>query len=399
MTDKPERLEALPLSQNSTGSGLIVTTLALLALGVVMVHSALAGVQAGWTVWYARADMRHALFAVAATVVLCVGWRFKYRWLAGSSRWPTVAAMLLAAAIVCAVLVYVPGLGHRVNGKLRWLRFGPRQYGIGFQPSELLKLTLVMFMAAWLSRRWVDVRSLPKTVLPAATLMVGCLALVVTQDLGTAIMTGLAVLVTLFMAGVPWYWLACMAGAAGAGFWHFVADSPTRLARIQAMINPWCQSNPSAYQPRQSLLAILTGGWTGKGLGSGINKLGFVPEDSTDFIFAIFAEEWGLVGAILLMGLVVVWMWFVRRAAVRAGDRFGQLLAGSLGALIAMQMVLHIAVDLVAAPPTGVSFPFVSAGGTALVMMAGAVALIVSVSAHGRGDVAGEAGDRHAVTE
>ena len=131
-------------------------------------------------------------------------------------------------------------------------------------------------------------------------------------------------------------------------------------------------------------MSILSGGWFGRGLGRGMNKLGFLPEDSTDFIFATFCEEWGFAGALLLMGLVLMWMWHARRAAVRAQDRFGQALAGSLGFLIAIKIVRHIAVDLVVAPPTGLSLPLVSAGGTARVIMAAAAALLISVTARRR---------------
>jgi len=371
----------LPLSQNGSGSGLIVTTMAMLALGIVMVQSALAGVLPSTSAWYARSDMRHTLFAVAAALVLCVGWRFRYRWLGGkSSNWPTIATVVLLVAIVLAAMVYVPGLGHERNGKLRWLKVAPAPFG-AFQPSELLKVAMLVFLAAWFSRDWVPPRSFTKAFLPAALVTLICLGLTVREDLGTAVMMASAAWLTMFLAGVSWYLLTGTVVAAAGGFWYFVSSDPSRMARIHAMIDPWCQSNPSAYQPRQSLLAILTGGLFGKGLGRGIVKQGYLPERSTDFIFASFAEEWGFVGAILLMGLVIMWIWFARKSAVNAPDRFGRLLAGSLGALIAIQMVLHIAVDTVAAPPTGMSFPFISVGGTALLTTAGAAALIVSVSA------------------
>jgi cell division protein FtsW len=154
------------------------------------------------------------------------------------------------------------------------------------------------------------------------------------------------------------------------------------------MLNPWTISD-STHQPRQSLLAILTGGWFGKGPGNGSIKLGFLPEDSTDFIYAVYCEEWGFLGAALLIGLVVVWIWLARKAAVRAGDSrlappgrqgFGRVLAGSMGFLVALQAALHMAVVLVVMPPTGVTLPFISAGGSALVFTACAVAMMVSVT-------------------
>ena len=375
----PEPTERLAMRHNGTGQGLALTTLALLGLGVVMVHSAVASV-AEPGAWYARLDVRHTMFAVLAAIVMVLAWRADYRRLAGRSRVPVLAAGLLGGALICGLLVFVPGIGRAVSGCYRWIRVGPEKYAIGFQPSELIKLSLVIFLAAWLSRETTKVRSFRRTFLPAGAVIVLCAGLVVTQDFGTAAVIGITAGVTLLLAGVPWYYLVSLVPVAAGGFYAFVVRSPHRWARITAMLDPWSQTNPSAYQPRQSLLAILTGGWLGKGPGRGMIKLGFLPEDSTDFIFSVFCEEWGFVGAMLLMGLVLLWIWFARRSALHACDRFGRLLAGSMGFLIAFQAVLHIAVDVVVAPPTGMGMPFISAGGTALVMMAGATALIVSVS-------------------
>jgi len=375
-------LTTLPLTANPSGSGLIVVTLAMLAVGIVAVHSALAGVLPSTVSWHARSDMRHTLFAAAAAVIMCLGWRFRYRWLCGDTRkLPVTAIVLLAIAAMLALAVYVTPLGHMRNGRLRWLKIAPAPFGI-FQPSELLKIALLVFLAAWYSRRRFEARRFGWGFLVPAIVTGGCLALVVTQDLGTGVIMAVAVFVTMFIAGVRWYALTGLLAAGVSGFWFFVVTDPQRMMRMKAMIDPWCLTNPSAYQPRQSLLAILTGGWFGKGLGRGIVKQQYLPERSTDFIFASFSEEWGFVGAMLLMGLVMLWIWFARRSAAGASDRFGFILAGALGAMIAIQMVLHIAVDTVAAPPTGMSFPFVSVGGTALLVTAAAASLIVSVSAH-----------------
>ena len=149
--------------------------------------------------------------------------------------------------------------------------------------------------------------------------------------------------------------------------------------------------NPCAYQARESLMAILTGGWAGKGLGRGSVYLGYLPEGSTDFIFSVYCEQLGFIGALLLAGLILLWIWNARKIALRAADRFGYLLAGSLGFLIAMQAVMHIAVALVAAPTTGMGLPFLSAGGTSLLITAGAVAMMISVSARGTADANREA--------
>ena len=384
MERNDDEFVTLRLSENSSGSGLIVVTLAMLAVGIVAVHSALAGVLPNTSAWHARSDMRHTLFAMVAALIMCFGWHFRYRWLGGRpSKWPVTAIGVLLLAMILAALVYVPALGHVRNHKLRWLKLGPAPFGI-FQPSELLKIALLIFLAAWFSHERTPARSFVKGFLPAMLVTAGCLGLVVTEDFGTAVIMAVAVWLTMFIAGVRWYALTGLIAAGAGGFWYFVSIDARRLQRIYAMIDPWCLTNPSAYQPRQSLLAILTGGWFGKGLGRGIVKQQYLPERSTDFIFASFSEEWGFVGAALLMGLVIMWIWFARKSAINASDRFGFILAGALGAMIAIQMVLHVAVDTVAAPPTGMSFPFVSVGGTALLVTAGAASLIVSVSADAR---------------
>ncbi len=375
-------LEVVPPPRaRANGGGLMLATLALLALGVVMVHSAVASV-AEPGAWYARADYRHTLFAVLAAVVMVTLWRLDYRRLAAGGRVPIIPAVLLGVAIVCGLLVFAPGIGKTVGGQARWLRLGPAKYSIGFQPSELIKVALVIFLASWLARPTTDRRDFLRTFLPATALIGVCVAVVITQDFGAAVIIAIAAAATLLLAGVPWYYLATLVPPAAGAFYVLVVNSAHRWYRITAMLDPWSQTNPSAYQPRQSLLAIMTGGWFGRGLGAGMQKLGYLPEDSTDFIFSVYCEEFGFLGAVLLAGLILMWIWQARRVVSGAGDRLGRLLAGSLAFLIASQAVLHVAVATAAAPPTGASMPFLSAGGTALLLLAGATALIISVGAH-----------------
>ena len=324
------------------------------------------------------------MFAALALLVLVVGSRLNYRWLGPGRKFPILAAAALGVAAICAVLVFVPGIGRAVSGYRRWVRFGPPEFQIGFQPSELIKVALVVFLAAYLSRKELNVHSFTRAFLPAVLVTGACLALIITEDFGTGVIIAISAGVTMLLAGVPWHYLMTLAAPAAVGCYFFIVKSGFRLARIQAMFDPWSRANPSAYQPRQSLIAIISGGWFGKGPGRGILKFGFLPEDSTDFIFAAFCEEWGFVGAMLLMALVALWIWFARRSAVHADDKFGRTLAGSLGFLIALQAVMHVAVNLSKMPPTGVALPFVSAGGTSLVILAGAAALIASVALRGK---------------
>ena len=374
----PEQENRLALRDNPVGQGLLLATASLLAAGAVMVPSALDSVSAVGP-WHLRASARHVLFAAASAVVLLAFWRLDYRWLR-RGRLPTIPAVALILALICGLLVFVPALGRSVGGYRRWIRLGPAHWGVGFQPSELIKLTLVVFLAAWLGKEGLDTRSFRKAFLPCVCVTILCLAVVVTQDLGTAVVLALAASVTMFLAGVRWYYLGGLAAAGAAGFCGLVAVSPSKWMRIQAMLDPFSPGNPSAYQVRQSLITITTGGWVGKGLGMGMMKRGYLPEDSTDFLLATICEEWGVVGAMVLMVVLAVWLALACRTAARAGDRFGKLLAGSLGFLIALQALIHIAVNVGGLPPTGMAMPFVSAGGTSMLLMAFAAALIVSVS-------------------
>lgn len=366
----------------SSVQGLGLVTLGLLGLGVVMVQSAAASVaQPG--AWYARVDVRHTLFAIAAGIVLMTAWRLNFHWLSGPKSWPWISAVILAVTIMLGILVFVPGIGHSVGGFYRWIRIGPSKYQLGFQPSELIKLALVLFLSAWLSRPETNIRSFTRTFIPAMLLIGGCMALIITQDFGTAMLLAVAAGATLFLAGVPWYYLGGLVAAAAGGFWAFVVCDPYRWNRVEAMLNPWSSQNPAAYQARMSLIAIGRGGWEGRNLGMGIVKQGFLPEDTTDFIFSTFCEEWGFRGSVMLLGLVLMWIVLAWRLSLKAPTAFGRVLSGSLAFLIMLQAILHIGVNLVVLPPKGIGFPFVSAGGTSLVIMAAATALIISVT---RGD-------------
>jgi len=368
-------MDHLPLSRNSRGQGLILLTLALMALGVVLVHSAMASViKPG--LWYQRADVRHVVFVLAAAAILLVYWRVDYHVLAAGRRWPAAATVLLVVTLALCAVVLIPGVGIERGGDRRWLRLGPA----GSQPSEILKLVLVIFLACWLTREDVNVRSFRGAFIPCVVLIGLSAGLVITEDFGTGMIIGVGAAVTMLLAGVPWLYLMSLLPPAALAFYVFVVCSPHRWARIAAMFDPWAIHN---HQSRQSLLAVVSGGWFGRGLGEGMLKLGFLPEDTTDFIYAAGCEEIGVLGGCMIMGLLLLWIFLIRRCAARAPDRLGQVLAGSLGFLIAAQGVMHIAVDLAAMPPTGMTFPFLSAGGTALVLMAAGMAIIVSVTAHG----------------
>ncbi|MBI5726191.1 MAG: FtsW/RodA/SpoVE family cell cycle protein [Planctomycetes bacterium] len=380
MARMPQQDLSEDAESGSAGTGLLLITLGLMAIGVVMVHSALAGVGGQTGKWYARVDFRQTLFAIMGVLAMLAVWRFDYRLFARGKFLPVLATILLVCSLGLALLVYVPGVGHSVGGYKRWIRFNAGGLPMQFQPSELVKIFLIIWLAAWLSQRGPRIGSFFRTFAPACGVIGLCLGLLATQDFGTATIIGVSACAVMFIAGVPLYYFATLIPPAAAAFYMLVVQHPMRWARITAMADVWSQSNPSAYQPRESLLAILSGGWFGKGVGNGVIKLGYLPEDSTDFVFAIFCEEWGFVGAVLLAGLFVAWLLLARRAANGSSDPFGRLLAGSLAFMVGIQAVIHVGVDVGALPATGLNLPFVSAGGTSVILLACAAAMIASVA-------------------
>jgi len=383
--DNSTKLLRMTWWENPTGLGLQLVAMSLLALGVVIVHSAVAGVTEPGA-WYARRDYRHTAFAIAAALVLLTAWRVDYRILVGKGKFPVFLGVCMLIAMGLGLLVYLPAVSYDVGGKFRWLRLGPREYGIGFQPSELIEMSMIVFLAAWLSRRGEKIRSFTRTFVPTMLLTVVCVGLVIREDFGTSMLIGSSAVAVMFLAGVPFGYLLSLAVPAAGAFYVFVVRDPHRWGRILAMIDPWSTTNASSYQAGQSLLTVMTGGYYGRGLGQGMLKRGYLPEGATDFIFSVFCEEWGLIGAMLLISLLLLWIWHARKAAIKAENPFGRMLAGSLGFMVALQALLHIAVDLVAAPPTGIGCPFISAGGTRLLTMSVATAMILSVTAHRRAD-------------
>ncbi|HSV15298.1 MAG TPA: putative peptidoglycan glycosyltransferase FtsW [Tepidisphaeraceae bacterium] len=359
---------------------LCVCTLSLLCLGVLMVHSATMRVTHN-TAWHWSAEgTKQLIFALVSLGVFFALGRMDYTRLAtaGSSwRRSPITWLLIAAAAVCVlVLLPIPYLSMQVNGARRWLRLGPIQ----LQASELAKWATVLFLAYWLSNRPVDLnkffRGFVPTLIPVGVL---CL-LVVIQDFGTAALIAVCAL-TMLIAGRAraWHLLIVIPPALVAGFW-FVHHTPYRWRRMTAFIDPYASPDREGYHMIQSLLSFSTGGVTGKGLGNGIQKLGYLPEDTTDFIFAVICEELGLFGAIftiaMYLGIVFVAWQIIRQKR----DSFGCMLAFGVASMLSLQAVINIAVATVSVPTKGLSLPLVSAGGSGLVITAAALGLMYSVA-------------------
>lgn len=383
MARKPDNSQPapLPLSSNSAGQGLMLTTLAMLALGVVIVDAAIARpIVRADVPWYVRVDIRHMIFAALSCLVMFTMWKLDYHCLTGKGRFPMVAAIGMAISVIASVLIFVPGMGENVGGYVRWLKVAPK---VTIQPSELVKFAVLILLSAWLTKDHIKLRSFTKTFIPAMGIIGMAVGVTIKNDFSTGAVVGMVGVAAVLLAGVPWYYLLTLIPPAALGFYKFVYTDDYRWNRVIAWMNPWSDKNPCTYQARESLIAIITGGWQGKGLGRGSVYLGYLPESTTDFVFSAYCEQLGFAGAIMLMGLIFLWIWHARKAALRASDRFGYVLVGSLGFLIAMQSVMHIAVALVWAPTTGAGLPFVSYGGTSLVISAAAVAIMISVSSRG----------------
>ena len=314
---------------------------------------------------------------VGAAAMLVV-FRLDYRVLAK----PWVCGGLLAVSLVTLVLVAVPGIGKMLNGSRRWLRLGP----VSFQPSELAKYSMIVYLARALSARRRDVTRLltglvPLFILPGIMFML----ILLQPNLSTAGSILIVTAVMVMIAGARWRHLGLI-GAAGMALGTFYALSEDyRRARLMSFRRPFDYMTNEGYQLSQSLLAFGSGGLFGMGPGMGRQKFAFLPYPESDFIFAVVGEDVGFVGCVAVLALFAAFLFFGLRVAMRCPDRFGSLLAGGITCMIGVQCVLNVAVVLGMMPTTGLPLPFFSAGGTSVSVLMAAVGVVMRIS-RGIGD-------------
>ncbi len=315
---------------------------------------------------------RQLIWLVVGAVTMVAIMRLDYR------VWRRFAGPAVVVALIALGLVLIPQIGVAVNGSRRWLGAGP----LRFQPSELAKLAVLLFSAELLARRGSRMAESHLTLRPVLAVTALLAGLVVIQDLGTAIVIVGTVLGVLWMAGAPAIQLAGVSigfGAAGAAFALY---EPYRRARFTVFLDPWQDVQGNGWQTIQSLVGVASGGILGVGLGASRAKWGFLPFAHTDFIFAVIAEELGLMGAMAVVAMFFTFGFLGLRVAARAPDRFGSLLAGGVTLWILSQALVNICGVLGLLPVTGVPLPFISAGGSSLVVTMAATGMLLSVARH-----------------
>jgi cell division protein FtsW len=347
---------------------LVLVTLALVAFGLVMVFSATSAAAAlgkGDPITFLKRQGVYALFGIALLVVLS---RFDHR------RLRNIAPPLLLTALgLClAVLVVAP----EINGARRWLTAGP----FTFQPSELAKLGLLVWAAAYLSRKGAP-RTLGELWKPVG--MVTCLfsaLIVVEPDLGTTIALMLMVGGMLVVAGVPGRTLGAAATIATLGGLAAIWMEPYRRERLFSFLDPWADPEDTGFQTVQALIGIGSGGFTGKGLGEGVQKINYLPEQQTDMILAVIGEELGLIGTAAVIAAFAAFAFAGFTVALRCSDPFGKLLAAGITSLVCGQAAVNLAAVLGVAPLTGIPLPFVSYGGSSLVVLLASVGILLNIA-------------------
>jgi len=355
---------------------LMTATLCLLAFGAVMVYSASSplGVLNGRG--FGTGDfVRYLIFGAIGLGAMHV---LERGGVALLNR--RLVNLLLIGSFGLLVLVLVPGFGVQVNGARRWFAAGPIQ----FQPSELMKLAIVLYVARYLADHPKRMRNFRQAIMPIAMVSgPACLLIVVEPDLGTALVVGFTVIALLVAAGMPLRYLGLLVGIAAGLVILLAVAQPYQRARLTSFLNPWASKSTAGFQAVQGQIALGSGGLLGVGLGKSVQKIFYLPEAQTDFILAVIGEELGVLGIFGVVFLYGMIAYAGLRTARRAVGRYAKLLATGLTSLILCQGLLNLFVVLGLAPLTGVPLPFISYAPTNLCIMLASVGLLLNISRPG----------------
>ncbi len=359
-----------------TSSALLLVVAVLLMVGGVMVASTstVKGLEDhGDTDYFLKRQLVWIVLSVVAGIAACF---FDYHYLRH------LAFPLLAVSCLLLVLVFVPHVGVRVGGSYRWLRLG----GLGFQPSELAKFSLVVAICWWFTRERRKVRELARGFLYPAAAIVCVLVLILAEpDYGTTVLTAAVSLLIMFVAGVRIHYLVLLAVAGALFITVLVAHNPNRMERLMAFLEPEKYAQTTAYQLKGALDAFVLGGRRGVGLGQGVQKQSYLPESHTDFIYAVVGEELGLRATVPVLLLYLAFFALGMRIAMKTTDVFGRFLAFGLTLMITLQAIINFGVVTGLFPTKGLSLPFISFGGSCLLVSMIAVGVLVNIAQHAGG--------------
>ena len=356
---------------NNIFYGILVVSTMLIVFGLIMVlsSSSIVAINTGGSPW--NMFRKQATWATFGLFALFSTYRMPYH------TWHKLTKPVLVFAFGLMLLPFVPGIGITTNGARAWAQLGP----IRFQPSEVLKVAVLLYCASVLGRRRAEIADVRRTFRPVMYVWAGAAAACLMQkDFGAAIVFTCIILATLFIAGTPLRLIAAVLSVTLLGSTVLIASSTRMQNRFLSFMDIEGNKGHYAYQVWQSILSIANGGVTGVGAGQGTGKWGYVPLAHSDFIFAIVAEEFGLIGALSVIGGFLVLAYLGIQAALGARDPFGALLAGGITTWLCAQACINIGGVIGAMPVTGLTLPLISYGGSSLFMTMAAVGLLLNVA-------------------
>lgn len=347
--------------------------LGLAVFGAIMVYSA-SSYSAAYHYGNEYFFLFKQIFGIVIGLALMIGLSFfdyhkfkKYKWLFVIVTWIMLA------------LVFIPGIGTESYGAKRWLSI----FGVSIQPSEVAKYSLVIFLAAYLSDNYEKIKSFKTLIVPLIVAASFCVLVILEPSMSVTMCLAFITLFMLIAGGISKKHTVMFSIPAAAAVPLLIALEPYRLKRLFAFINPWASPQGEGFQLIQSLYSLGSGGWFGVGLFNSRQKYLFLPFAESDFIFSVIGEEIGLVGCLLLMAVFAVLVWLLIKISLNAPDRFGALLASGIAFVIGIQTLLNIAVVTGSIPPTGLPLPFISSGGTSVMMFMAGIGICLNVARQG----------------
>ena len=354
-------------------SWLLGSVVTLLILGTIMVYSASASIaerQAGNSLHYL---LRHLLSVGLGVLGMLIAMRTRVRF------WENLGPYLLLVGIALLVVVLLPGIGRHVNGSSRWIPLG----FVNLQPSELVKLFMIVYVAGYLVRKQEELKFFTQGILMVSIVVaVAGMLLLQEPDLGSVVVICFTVFAMLFLGGVRFLHFMAVVLAAVGGMVLLTLVSPYRMARITGFLDPWADPFNTGFQLTQALIAFGRGEWLGVGLGASIQKMFYLPAAHTDFLFAVLAEEFGLLGVLVVIALfgMIVWRAFhIAALAERNNQIYAARLAQGLGLLFGFQAMINMGVNMGALPTKGLTLPFLSYGGSSMIICCVGAGLLLMI--------------------